>query len=175
MFRRKFLAFLAAWTLPLLSGCGFEPIYATRDGKRVPQLLAQIEIAPIAERSGQILRNHLIDMFDPQRDRSGIRPYVLYVNISETPQVLAIRRDDVISRAGYQAAVTFRLVDRAGRQLMAGATGFSGDFEISDSERATAMAREGTRDRLMQAIAEEIRLQVVTQMPTPNTTPAQPR
>lgn len=150
-----------------LQGCGFTAIYAR--GTQASDLLSQIEVAPIAERSGQILRSHLIDMFDPRSGSAAGRPYVLQVRVSESPQVLALRRDDVISRGGYWASANFRIIDRAGRQIMSGGAGFSGDFEISDSERATAMAREGTRDRLMQLLAEEIRMQIATQLPSLNT------
>jgi LPS-assembly lipoprotein len=164
--RRYALAGSALGVALALQGCGFTPIYAR--GTQASDLLSQIEVAPIAERSGQILRNHLVDMFEPRRGSAARRQYVLQVRIIESRAALAIRRDDVISRGGYSASANFRIVDRAGRQIMTGAAGFNGDFEISDSERATAMAREGTRDRLMQLLAEEIRLQIATQLPSLN-------
>lgn len=162
MSNRRF--FVAGFFVALgasLSACGFSPIYARREASDPGALLAQIEVAPIAERSGQILRNNLIDMFDPRRE-AGTKQYVLVVTLNESPQVLALRRDDVISRGGYSASANFRLLDRRGAVVISGGAGFGSDFEIADSERATALARQTARDRLMQALAEEIRLQLVT-------------
>jgi LPS-assembly lipoprotein len=155
------LGFLMATALTL-AGCGFEPIYARRGDSGSNELLAQIEVAPILDRPGQILRNHLIDMFDPRRDARN-KQFVLHARLVESPQVLALRRDDVISRGGYSASVNYRIVDRAGRTVFASGASFSSDFEISDSERATSIAREAARDRLMQQLAEEMRQQIAMQ------------
>lgn len=146
-----------------LSACGFEPIYARRGGDGSAEALRRVEIAVIPDRSGQILRNHLIDMFDPLRTAGG-KPYVLHVRLSETPQVLALRRDNVIARGGYSATATYWVADRDGRRLFTASAGFTTDFEIADSERATSIAREAARDRLMQQIAEEIRQHVALQL-----------
>lgn len=155
--RRAFVVF--AVVALALAGCGFQPMYA-RGGPNAPiEIMSQIEVEPIANRSGQILRNHLIDMFDPLRDTRNKR-FVLRARVTETPQVLALRRDDVISRGGYSATVVYSVVDRSGRVQMSGSAGFTADFEISDSERATSIARESARDRLMLQLAEEIRIQV---------------
>jgi LPS-assembly lipoprotein len=159
--RRGFLFAVLVLAGHALSACGFTPIYARTGADDPGAVLGQIEVAPIGERSGQILRNHLIDMFDPRRD-SNTKRFVLLVTLNESPQVLAFRRDDVISRGGYSASANFRLVDRRGVVVLSGGAGFGSDFEISDSERATALARESARDRLMQTLAEEIRVQLVT-------------
>lgn len=155
-----------------VAGCGFEPLYARRGDSGAAEVLAQIEVAPILDRPGQILRNHLIDMFDPRRDARN-KQFVLYARLVESPQVLALRRDDVISRGGYSATVNYQIVDRAGRTIFASGASFGSDFEISDSERATSMAREAARDRLMQQLAEEMRQQIALQINTlkPRTLP----
>lgn len=160
---------LALATCAALQGCGFSPIYER--GSPGHDLLSQIEVAPIEARSGQILRNHLVDVFQQSRSGRADRPYILLIRLSESPEVAAIRRDDVISRGGYSASATFRLLDRAGHQIMNGSADLGSDFEIANSEHATAVARESARDRLMQYLAEEIRMQISTQHPAVNAPP----
>jgi LPS-assembly lipoprotein len=144
-------------------GCGFEPVYGGREGRQRVEALANFTVLPIADRSGQVLRNYLIDSMGPTGS-SGARKYQLQVRINESPQVLALRRDEVISRSGYAASATFQVIDRSGRSLYTGSAAYSSDFEISDSERATYVSRENARDRVMQSIAEDIKLQLAERL-----------
>lgn len=146
-----------------LWGCGFEPIYGGREGRQRVEALANFTVLPIAERSGQVLRNYLIDSMGPTNS-TGARKYQLQVRLNESPQVLALRRDEVISRGGYTASATFQVIDRSGRSLYSGSAAYSTDFEISDSERATYVSRESARDRVMQSIAEDIKLQLAEKL-----------
>ncbi|HPO71060.1 MAG TPA: hypothetical protein PKV53_12255, partial [Anaerohalosphaeraceae bacterium] len=49
----------------LAGGCGFEPLHAPRGASSVPTELATVQIANIADRSGQYLRNYLRDEINP--------------------------------------------------------------------------------------------------------------
>jgi len=147
-----------------LSGCGFESVYGSASRKPGAAQLREIEVEPIANRNGQILRNHLIDMFDPLRDRANKR-FVLRASVTETPGIVTLRRDNVISRGGYSATVSFQIYDRAsGRQLVSGGSTIQTDFEIADSEYSTRAARENARERVMQILAEEVREQISAQV-----------
>jgi LPS-assembly lipoprotein len=54
--------------LPLLGGCGFEPLYGNQGGGSVMAQLAEVEVVPIPERLGQQVRNRLLDrMRSPNR------------------------------------------------------------------------------------------------------------
>ncbi|MCM0018644.1 MAG: hypothetical protein NBV67_01485, partial [Tagaea sp.] len=76
--RRALSAALAAAFV--LAGCGFEPLHRTTARGSAADSLAAIRIDPIADRSGQILRNYLLDRLSPRG--TPARPdYVLRVRL----------------------------------------------------------------------------------------------
>src|SRR3546814_19847398 len=76
-------ALALAACLPLLAGCGFQPLYARPDApSSVTADLAHIKVLTIGNRIGQKLRNHLLEDLDP--DGSEEPPlYTLGVGRSE--------------------------------------------------------------------------------------------
>ncbi|MCM0018613.1 MAG: hypothetical protein NBV67_01330, partial [Tagaea sp.] len=64
----------------ILAGCGFEPLHRATARGSAADSLAAIRIDPIADRSGQILRNYLLDRLSPRG--TPARPdYVLRVRL----------------------------------------------------------------------------------------------
>lgn len=156
--RRVFAALLCAG---LVSGCGFQPLLGrSPEGGNVPDSLAAIRISPIPDRSGQILRNALLDSLTPRGAAAVATRYVLTVRIQEPRQTIALRRDDVISRSSYSAVATFELADRNGGKIAVGTSTFSTDYEITVSEFATRSSLEDARSRVMALIADDIRNQL---------------
>lgn len=143
--------------LLLVQGCGFEPLLAARPSAgSAADDLSKIRIAYIQDRSGQILRNHLISALTPRGE--PVQPaYVLTVRIEEPQQNIAYRRDDSISRYGYGVNAYWTLRDSAGRALMSSSSSSSTTFAVSDSEYATLASLQNARDRLMQDISQDIR------------------
>lgn len=156
-FARFFLVMSAVWAV---SACGFEPLLGRGGGNfDAPKELAAIRIEPIPERSGQVLRNALLDRLTPQGQAPGAR-YVLRVRLQEPRQALLLRRDDIISRSSYSGQASFEVRDAQGRRLFSGSSAFTTDFEIASSEFATFASRENARDRVMELIADDIRNQI---------------
>jgi len=154
--RRSLLAIAA----PLLvSACGFEPVHSTRRGSGVADSLAAIRIAPIPERSGQVLRNYLLDRLTPLGQPQSAR-YTLTIRLIEPRQTLALRRDDVISRTGYTATASFELADASGKRIVTGISTFSADYEITNSEYANLMSRENARERVLELVGDDMRGQI---------------
>lgn len=157
-FQRRIVAFLLC--AGLLAGCGFRPLLGSQSGSSaVSDDLAAIRITPIPDRSGQILRNALLDSLTPRGSAIASR-YVLNIRLQEPRQTIALRRDDVISRSSYSAVATFDLVNRDGRKLAFGTSTFSTDYEIAVSEFATRSSLEDARSRVMSLIADDIRNQL---------------
>jgi LPS-assembly lipoprotein len=142
--------------VPLLTACGFEPLHRQRGAISA---LPPIRIEPIPERSGQILRNYLLDRMAP-RGEGGPRDYTLKIQLFEPRQILALRRDDVISRMGYSAVASFELIDAAGKRVSTGTSNYSTDYEITNSEFATLSALQSARERVLELVADDIRNQI---------------
>jgi LPS-assembly lipoprotein len=156
--RRVLLGFLGA--APLLAACGFEPLHAQRGAVAA---LPPIRIDPIPDRAGQILRNYLLDRMAP-RGEAGAQAYTLSIRLFEPRQVLALRRDDVISRMGYSAVASYELIDAAGKRVVAGSSNYSTDYEITNSEFATLAAQQNARERVLELVADDIRNQIAIEL-----------
>ena len=150
-------AWIVGAALLALSGCGFAPLYGEAGG--TTRELERVRIDLIADRSGQILRNRLLDDLAP-RGPASPSLYALSINLSEPRQEIGIRRDDTASRIGYAAIVQFRLSDAKGALLLVGRSSSSTTYEVTTSEFATVAARQNARDRAMQEISLDIRNQL---------------
>ncbi len=149
--------------MPLLAACGFEPLHAQRSAVTT---LPPIRVEPIPERAGQILRNYLLDRMAP-RGEGGAQAYTLAIRLFEPRQVLALRRDDVISRMGYSAVASYELVDAAGKRVVVGSSSYSTDYEITNSEFATLAAQQNARERVLELVADDIRNQIAIELRAP--------
>jgi LPS-assembly lipoprotein len=152
-------AFIALGAIAALAGCGFEPIHRTTARGSAVDALAAIRVEPIPDRSGQVLRNYLLDRLSP-RGVPARHEYALRVRLQEPRQTLALRRDDVISRVGYSATASFELIDASGRRLTGGASSYSTDYEVTNSEFATLISAQNARDRVLELVGDDIRNQL---------------
>ena len=159
MKRRRLLALLSL-APPGLSGCGFEPLYGRQADTPITDAFARIRIQPIANRSGQILRNHLYDRLQP-RGEIGPIAYTLSVRLDEPlPQDLGITRTDTVVRFSYSATADARLVDAAGREVWRGRSTSSTNYEVSASQFATMAGQNNARERVLEEIANDIKAQL---------------
>lgn len=142
-----------------LSACGFEPLHRAQPGQPAGAKLAGITIDPVSDRSGQLLRNYLLDRITPKGE-PGAPLYVLHILLQEPRQTLALRRDDVISRVGYSATAFFTLTDANGRRVFSGDTSFATDYEVTNSEYATLMSAQAARERVLELVSDDIRNQL---------------
>jgi LPS-assembly lipoprotein len=147
----------------LAAGCGFRPLYApdTSIGE-----LAAISVAPIQDRSGQVLRAELTDLLDPARSGSTPR-YRLDVRLSEERERLSLERSGFASRINLRIEAAFTLVDPAtGATVAEGTSRAISSFNVLDntseaprdaSKFSTFTAEQGARARVLRQLAQDIR------------------
>jgi LPS-assembly lipoprotein len=140
----------------LLSACGFEPLLGQFPASAGRANLSEIRVETIPDRSGQLLRNHLVDAFGSKLPSR----YTLTIQLREPRQILAVRRDDVISRSGYTATASFSLAEVGGKSIFAGTSTYTTDYEIANSEFATIASRDNARDRTLELVSADIRAQI---------------
>ena len=143
----------------VLQGCGFEPLMGQSAHPAVQANMQRIRIAAIPERSGQILRNHLLEALTP-RGLQGGELYTLSVALSEPRREVSIRRDDTASQIAYAASATFVLRDKALRLAFSGASTAETTYEVTNSEFATLASYASARDRVLQEVSVDIRQQI---------------
>lgn len=143
-----------------LSACGFQPLMSQTAHPQVQQEMQRIRIDMIPDRSGQILRNYLLDGMTP-RGIQGSELYSLSIRLLEPRRELAIRRDDTASRLSYSATATFSLRDRS-RVIFSGSSTSETTYEVTTSELATLSGQASARDRALQEVSADIRQQIAT-------------
>lgn len=141
----------------LVSACGFQPLYADRQDKRsVAEDFADVKILPISNRSGQILRNELIDRMNPNGQPSDAK-YNLEVRQSVAKQTLGIRIDETATRANMQFSASFRLIEvSSGAVVYKSSTAATTSYNIVSSDYGTISAERDARKRGSLLIAESI-------------------
>ncbi|MEO1249288.1 MAG: LPS assembly lipoprotein LptE [Pseudomonadota bacterium] len=145
------------------TACGFQPMYRVpvsdrgAQGKTTAQALNQIEITPIANREGQVLRNYLVR--DLNHNGRPTRPnYRLDVNLTETISRLAIQDDSSATRANLIIRARYSLVDNGtGDVTTRGATRVVTSFNILQDEFSTLSAERSARDRALRQTSLDIR------------------
>lgn len=147
-----------------LGACGFSPMYGnlnTSDRTAVESRLAKIDIARIPERSGQILRNQLVERLYGGAD-SAIRTYTLHVApIKEKRTELDITEDADTTRAQLRLSTTIRL-ERAGKEKAALKRDIAAmtSYNVLASQFTTRVSEQNARENAIQTLAERIERQL---------------
>jgi LPS-assembly lipoprotein len=161
------LAGLAAGAALAAAGCGFRPLYGTGADGPVAEQFAEIRVGVIGDRSGQILRNFLIQRLNP-----GGRPadpaYELSVELVERQQELAITQDDVAERTNLFVTAAYALRDlSAGEPLLRETSTTITSFAILRDEVATLSAEQDARVRALRRLSDQIRLRLALYFQNP--------
>ncbi len=158
---QKFRAF-ATICLPAvaltLQACGFHPMLAARDanGGSVAGEFAYIQVASIDGRTGQVLRNDLVNALSPQGEPD--RPkYTLIMRLEEPRQNLAFQRNNSISFVAYGVTAYWSLLDKQGKKMFVSVSSSSEQYAVSNSQYATAVSSDNTRDLVALDISQDIR------------------
>ena len=145
----------------LLGACGFRPVMGDgRAGGAVAERLAAIEIAEIRDRSGQKMRNMLIDRFYDQG--RPLKPeYRLEILLDAGGQSLAIEKDATTSRAQWTASATYRLIHiGSAKVVLQGASHAVPGYNISYYQWASFVSEESALERGYEYISDEIKTRI---------------
>jgi len=143
----------------LLSGCGFRPLYLKDKQDPQPEL-ATIEVSPIINREGQILRNLLQTRLTPKGQ--PVHPaFVLDVFVSFSIKNVGTLRNDRTTRALLTTSAIYSLRRKQDLvEIYNGNSYASSDYDILDSDFATLVAEKDALQHSMEAIAQDIKLRV---------------
>ncbi len=150
----------AALALLLLAGCGFRPLYAEREAGSNVDLLAATKIELIADRVGQELHNDLLNRINPLGRPSDPR-YRLEVELSESIEKLALRKDESATRANLRLYAAYKLFDvETGKPIFSGNSRSTSSYNILQSTFATRAAEAAARRRAIRLIGDDIHLRL---------------
>lgn len=138
----------------VLSACGFRPLYEAGGSSQAMQAhLASVEIAPIADRLGQVMHNHLLDRLNV----AGRADYRLTVSLDQSTQGFGIRPDAAATQEQLTLVATVVFTRLDGEEVI-----FAEDmrartsYDLVLSDFASVQQREDSERRLALELAERI-------------------
>lgn len=146
-----------------LTACGFQPLYGENPASApAAERLSRIKVAPIADRIGQIVKNHLEDALTPLGPSSAPL-YVLEVTLVEEVDGFGFRSDESITRENLRLEATYRLLRSDNNQpVLVGSARSNMAYDVVRSDFANLSAREDakrrTAEQLVHIIANRLSL-----------------
>ena len=140
--------------LLLLGACGLKPMYAGGSSGTVVTGLRTVQVAPIPERAGWLVRNALVDRLGGETAEPGYR---LDVELHDDLTGFGIRGDSAVTRERRTLRARYRLVDLSTGLVVLDATaGSDAGIDVVSSEYATVAAEQTAQERLAQVIADQM-------------------
>lgn len=155
----RLVAALLLALMPVAMGaCGFSPVYGTAShGGAVGVALGNVQIDPIADRNGQVLRNNLIDRLYTDGRPASPR-YRLAVALAATEEELGIQKDATATRARLRLQASYELIEISTGQVVYRTFSRSViSFNLLDSQFAVLATRQDAYDRGLTELADDIR------------------
>ena len=150
------------------AGCGFRAIHAVpgpeelaADGRgetRGAAELARIRIDPIADRTGQLVRNALLQRLSP-RGEPADPLYTLNVRLTENYNDLGYRRDSYSTLSNLTLTASFTL-SAEGLTLVSDTASTIVSFDSVGARYASVVMERDARDRAAVQIADDIRSRI---------------
>ena len=138
----------------LLGACGLQPMYAGGSSGVVASGLNSVQVAPIPERAGWLVRNALVDRIGTEPSEPGYR---LEVELDDDLTAFGIRGDAAVTRERRPLRARYRLVDLSTGLVVLDATaGSDAGIDVVSSEYATVAAEQSAQERLAQVIADQM-------------------
>ncbi len=154
----------AAFFCLLLASCGFQPMYATADfggqlDEAVAEKLQQVAIESIPDRSGQILRNNLIDLMY-RKGRPAEPQYRLKVDLRTSEEYLGLLANSTSTLAEVDCTATFTLADAQGKEVFHGTSHSATTYDRLNNQFVNLSAHDDAVSRILREIATQIANQV---------------
>ena len=157
--RSPFRALAVVLVVAVLGGCGFRPLYGKTGGdhQEVAGDLSSVAIAPIPDRLGQELRNHLLDLLTPTGGPTD-PIFTLRVRVKERIDDLAIDNQGLATRANLRLEATYTLVkDETGESVLNGKGLAVSSYNLVSNDYSNLTAENDARSRAALHIARQIR------------------
>lgn len=151
----------------MLAACGLKPMYAGGSSGAVASGLGAVQVAPIPERAGWLVRNALVDRLGGEAAEPAYR---LEVELDEDLTAFGIRGDAAVTRERRTLRARYQLVDLTTGEVVLDATaGSDAGIDIVSSEYATVAAEQTAQERLAGVVADQMiaRLALFMSRPKP--------
>lgn len=140
-----------------VGGCDLQPVYGTQAQR---QHLADIQIEPINDRLGQMLRNRFLDL--QGRNRKAVK-YILNSRLSEGKTQFSVTRDGKVTQANLVITLRYQL-NEAGSGLLVseGQIKAQTSYDLVDSPFARISSERQAKQVLAQNLARRLSIRLST-------------
>ena len=140
--------------LLFLTACGFQPLYEAGGSSTAMQAhLASVEVGPVADRLGQVMRNRLVSRLNG----SGNPEYRLEIGLQQNSETFGVRPDTATTQEQLTLVAGMRLVSlETGEPVLEENFRVRTSFDLVLSDFATVSQREDAANRLVLELAERI-------------------
>jgi hypothetical protein len=155
--------------LLLISGCGFRPLYYTKEGRDV---LVGIHYDRIADhiknpRATFFLNNEIERMLE-RKDGTPER-YLLKITYDVDIDDYLIQDDSVASRKKIQIIMQYEVTELNGKRVVASGKLMDFDsFAITESPYADYVSEEDLTTRILLSLVQELKMQLISKVASSN-------
>jgi LPS-assembly lipoprotein len=144
----------------VLVGCGYQPLYGDRANAVTSEDLALVYIAPVSDRSGQQLRNFLLEELNANGQPS--RPiYTLTIGLSVVSTGVSLSRDNTTSRTSITATAKYSLSETASGKVLFSSTSRGTDaYDVLVSDYGTLVSQDDATKRALREVSSDMRTQI---------------
>ena len=142
------------------ASCGFKPLYGNRAASVSQASLAQVRLAPLPDRVGQLLHIRLSKGMHPRgKPRNPV--WDLVIKLTTRTVNLGIRKDETATRANLNLSANFEL-----RHIATGRVSFKGrsvitiSYNILESRFGTISSRANATRRATRELGDNIKTRV---------------
>jgi LPS-assembly lipoprotein len=144
----------------VLAGCGYQPLYGDRANAVTSEDLGLVYIAPVSDRSGQQLRNFLLE--DINANGQPSRPiYTLTISLSVVSTGVSLSRDSTTSRTSITATAKYSLSETAsGKKLFSSTSRGTDAYDVLVSDYGTLASQDDATKRALREVSSDMRTQI---------------
>jgi len=141
--------------LLLLPGCGLQPLYGGGSASPVAATLRSVQVAPIPEKSGWLVRNKLVDRLGESGGSAAA--YRLDVTLDDNITAFGLRGDRAATQERRTLRARYQLVSLpTGAVVLDATAGSDADIDIVSSEYATVAGEQTALEQLSDIVADQI-------------------
>ncbi|MEE2690211.1 MAG: hypothetical protein VX640_01605 [Pseudomonadota bacterium] len=151
-----------ALAAPILTGCGFTPLYAV-DNPSARPVLSQINLAGVD--AADTVAPVLARAFEARTARAGdLALYDLTVATRETANALVVQIDASVTRYNYRLTADYVLSRRSDGKEIKGRAEAISSFNVVDSQYSTLFAEEAAREKAARVLVDEVERSILLKM-----------
>lgn len=155
-----------------LTSCGFEPLYVEKTAGEdlwyynneyktdIVQEMAQIKVEGATDRIGQMIKNELMDIFNPYGTPKCAKYFLKLAPIEKSTVQQALRDDITATREKVKYSVDYTLWSKEKGQLLKGNSWIYLSYDLLDNPYSTTMDKKKVEKDGAKILANDISLRL---------------